>query len=373
MSNPPPNNILDYASRSTARLSRLAIVSFVLAVVLVLTICVSPILGIVLVLPPFFAFFLALFANHRINRNPAKLAGKGYAVAALTFNVCTFLLLLVLVPSFANARALGGRSSCAANLRGIVNSMVIYAAANSEHFPAVTYAPYSPALNNPTAAASYANPTDTINAYFRPPYPQAGSVTANLWLLVLEGLSPGLFISVSEYGSLTAPSRGTMDRYVTGPPKKQDRRGNYYDNFQNDKQLSYSFAYPWKADGTVGNWWRNTSDASIPIGSDMAPEYGTGRPRRILTNNSAGTAGWSSSNHGDDGQDVVFGDVHVDYVKVPTVGTSNDNIWTTWANPSIGPSSTDIPADKMPPNLTADEPPYDTVMYPIRNLDTGRF
>ncbi|MCL2639823.1 MAG: DUF4190 domain-containing protein [Phycisphaerales bacterium] len=357
---PRPDNILDYA-RPPVRVSRLAIVSLIVSIFAALSFF--------FIIPPILAFILALVADHRIVRRPHKLAGIGYTTTAIHISVYAGILALFvfvwLVPQLIANRGCSGRSSCAANLRGIGNSIVIYAAANSEHFPVVTYAPYSPALNNPTAAATYTNPTDTINAYFRPPYPQAGSVTANLWLLVLEGLSPKLFIC-KNYD-------GVIDRYVTGPPELQDRRKNYYDNFQNDQQLSYSFAYPWKAGGTVGNWWRNSSDASMPIGSDMAPEYGTGTPRRVLTNNSAGTAGWSSANHNSDGQNVAFGDVHVDYTKVPTVGTSNDNIWTTSANPSTGPSDTGIPADKSPPNLTADEPPYDTIMYPIRNLDTGRF
>jgi len=139
-----------------------------------------------------------------------------------------------------------------------------------------TYAPYSAALNSPTPTAIPPNVAATaeaaVNSYYRDPYPQAGSVTANLWILTLQGLSPKLFICKS-------------DPYVTGPAQLQDHSGRFYNNFQSDNQLSYSFAYPWASSSygiSVAPWWRNTSDASVPIASDMAPEQGTGNPRRVL-------------------------------------------------------------------------------------------
>ena len=357
---PPPDNILEDAP-SPARISRLAVTSFIISIIAAL--CFF------LIVPPILTLIFAFIAAHRIVRNPTKLAGIGYTNAATTISICSCLLailLLLLLPSLATRNpGISNRSSCAANLRGIMNSMVLYAAQNGEHFPAVTYAPYSPALNDPAGTpphtAAGATAEDVVNSYFVPPAPspQAGSVNANLWLLVLQGLSPKLFVC-------------KFDPHATDIASLQAPSGRYYYNFQNDKQLSYSFAYPWKADGSVGSWWANASDASIPLGSDMAPEQGTGKPRRVL-NSRVSTAAWSPGNHAGDGQNVVFGDVHVDYVKVPTVGTSNDNIWTTSANPSTGPSLTGIPADKSPPNLIDKGPPYDIIMYPIRNLDTGRF
>jgi len=382
MTRPPrPDNILDYESRFPTRLSRLAIVAFIVSICAVLGLILSvPVglqigyllgidLGLIVVLL-FFAvicsFFLAGYASHRITKSPDKLAGLGLARAATNTSGITILLCVLaifLLPTGGTSKTLAYRSSCAANLRGIMNSMIIYAAQNNEQFPIVTYAPYSPALNNPSATATYSSSTDAINAYYRAPYPQAGSVTANTWILAIEGMSPKLFICKS-------------DPYVTGPAELINSAGRYYNNFQNDKQLSYSFAYPWKSDGTVGKWWTNTSDASLPLAADMAPEQNTGKPQRILnpTSRPADIKTWSSGNHDGDGQNVAFADVHVDYVKTPLVGQNNDNIWTTSSYTSTAPTAFGgLPAIKASPNLTADSPPYDIIMYPIRNLDTGRF
>ena len=278
---------------------------------------------------------------------------------SLVVSILVILALLIL-PYFARAKEIHGSNICAANLRGIMNNMVIYADSNNGQFPTVTYVPYSPVLNSPTATVTFTDPADTINAYYTAPYPQAGSVTANLWILTLQGMSPKLFICKQ--------SNILSDPYVTGPAEIRDAHNNYYDNFQNDKQLSYSFAYPWKADGSVGKWWRNTGDATLPLASDMAPQQGTGNPRRILNPASAprNNKTWNSANHAGIGQNVVFADLHVDYATRPTVGHMNDNIFTT------GPALGGIPATKSPPNLTADSPPDDIIMYPIRNLDTGR-
>ncbi|MCL2639527.1 MAG: hypothetical protein FWD53_01650 [Phycisphaerales bacterium] len=383
MTNRPPDNVLSYESRFPTRLSRLAVIAFAASLYVVpgfFLMLMFPdirsleiikiILALCLILAPIASFILAIIARHRINKHPQKLAGLGFTRAASNISgitICTWVLLIFLLPATSRGHY-APRSSCAANLRGIMNAMVIYAAQNSEHFPVVTYAPYSPALNDPAGTppftAAGATADDVVNSYFAPPAPslQAGSVSANAWMLVLLGVSPKLFVCKS-------------DPHATDIASLQAPSGRYYYNFQNDKQLSYSFSYPWISDGSVAPWWRNTSDASIPTGSDMAPQHGTGTPRRNLTPASMprDSKTWNSGNHGGEGQNVAFADVHVDYVKVPTVGQSNDNIFTTSDNPSLGPTKfDDLPATKSPPNLSGKGPPYDIIMYPVRNLDTGR-
>ncbi|MCL2639983.1 MAG: hypothetical protein FWD53_03975 [Phycisphaerales bacterium] len=357
---PPPDNILDYESHiPIARISRFAIVAYIVAFLALIS-CY-------LVVTPIIAFTLAVIADRRINRNPAKLVGKAYSKAAIKISFCSFLISLLIVPlgvlGLSKAREHIDRTACAANLRTIMHGMTLYATDNSGQYPTVTYAPYSPALNSPTATATFIDRDNTINAYYSPPYPQAGSVTACLWALLLAGCPAKHFICFTD------------DPHRLGIPRQLDPAGRYYDNFQSDDQLSYSFAYPWKADGSVGNWWRNTGDPTIPIAADMAPEHGTGTPRRIL--NPAATPRnrktWNSANHDGKGQNVVFADIHTEWTIRPTVGQRNDNIWTTSADPSTGPAEFGgIPASKASPNLTADSDPYDIIMYPIRNLDTGR-
>jgi hypothetical protein len=64
--------------------------------------------------------------------------------------------------------------------------------------------------------------------------------------------------------------------------------------------------------------------------SDLAPAKGTGpAPGRQPGGN--GTALDKNSNsflHQTDGQNVAFGDNHVEFARLPDVGNNNDNIWT---------------------------------------------
>ncbi len=199
---------------------------------------------------------------------------------------------------------------------------------------------------------------------YKPTYRDAGGVPANLWALVLaEGVSPRLFICRS-------------DPFSSSAAEISDGSGRYFDNFQNGRQLSYSAAYPWRGDGTVGAWWKDTNDASLPILSDMTPMQGTGTPARDLAPSaipgSASHASWNSANHSGDGQNVAFADIHVDFARQPNVGQDNDNIYSMSASPSRGPAQFGgIPAGTAPPILMADKAPFDILMLPVRNVTTG--
>jgi prepilin-type processing-associated H-X9-DG protein len=44
----------------------------------------------------------------------------------------------------------------------------------------------------------------------------------------------------------------------------------------------------------------------------------------------------NSNNHEDDGQNVLYGDGHVEFQKNPFVGVQRDNIYTTQAGVVVG-------------------------------------
>jgi hypothetical protein len=156
----------------------------------------------------------------------------------------------------------------------------------------------------------------------------------------------------------------------------KDKAGRYHDNFQNGNQLSYSIAYPWMADGSAAPYWKATIDASIPLMSDVAPLQGTGTPPGLAADVIAKplTRSANSANHEGDGQNVVFGDNHVEFTRLPTCGQSSDNIFTSSGSPSTGPLEFGgIPAGTAAPTLTATKAPYDIVMLPVRNSTTGGY
>jgi hypothetical protein len=315
-----------------------------------------------MVVPSLLVFAVSLVTAAYLNGQP-QLAGRGYLQWAIRISLGSAGLGLcaqLFMPCGCGSRELSNRSVCAANLRGIMQSLNVYANDNADAFPIVAYAPYSPALNNARAATGPTKPEEVLAAYYASPR-QAGSPQAILWQLVLRG----------DIASKSLICKS--DPFATGVAKVEDSSGACFDNFQDGRQLSYSVAYPWKADGAVGPWWRATNDATLPLMSDVAPQQGTGDPTVDVTSL---TPNANSRNHRFEkigGQNVVFADSHVEFAPLLDVGQNKDNIFTTSGIPSTGPASGGYAAAKSSPSLNADRPPYDILMLPIRNESTGGF
>ena len=283
------------------------------------------------------------------------------------------------------------RSVCSANIRSIIQAMVIYANSNDGAFPCVA-APGQTFMNGldpngaPSARGSYNGRTqaiDLLHPHRLAARQVAGSPLACLWLLVLEEqLSPKCFLCPSDKAA-TAPS----ELIASAPFNKRTR---YYRNFgMGDKGPlpwghgeSYSIAYPWVG-SKAAPWWNSKiidNDASsTPLVSDMAPmqdPHAPGRKARDVTqplSNSFGAYIFNSGNHGGDGQNVGYADDHVVWCTNPYVGVNHDNIFT------YGSTGTGCGGTAIAPYLIAPTPhltdkyPYDTVMVPTRNVQTGRW
>ena len=193
------------------------------------------------------------------------------------------LLIAVLLPSLNRARENANRSKCGTNLHAIGRALTLYAASESDMFPAqpppdgsIGYGiglwnnPPNPAAWPDSAEEAIRNDFDTSSGGW---YPQMGEPIANLWLLVLRGnVVPKQFICPSD------PTIPRVSVVSFGPP--QNANVVYNDNFgaggtdalvgNFENTFSYSFAYPWYADLTdPGKWWKSTMDGSLPIGSDI--------------------------------------------------------------------------------------------------------
>jgi hypothetical protein len=220
---------------------------------------------------------------------------------------------------------MSNRSYCAANLRGIVQSMNVYAADNLDSFPIVM------------------------------PHATAGN-----YLFAVGGNSK--FLCKSDPAGATSPA------------PISNSSNQFYLDFSSDKQFSYSSAYPWNFTNTssiVGGWWKNVSDSGLPIMSDIAPQNGTGNPAATVDNLTGSSKAWNSNNHQRDGMNVVFSDAHTDFVRRPDVGPNTDNIWTQ--NGTNGPSATGtaVTAGTVSGSYGASSTPFDIVMVPIRNVADG--
>lgn len=255
---------------------------------------------------------------------------RGFTLIELLVVVAIIALLIaILLPSLGKARELSNRSVCAANLKGIVQSMNVYGNDNADAYPTVK-AP------NPGATTSYSLIGSTVyenspdNVFKNRYYPSATgtaapvgptNVYANLWILTLRGdVSPKSFICKSD--SASAPA-----------PVNPQNSTNYYDGFSDAKSNSYSVAYPYSQQGAIGKWWSATIDASLPVMSDLAPKQGsgTGTNQRRVTGVTPGNLDKTANSwlHQSDGQNVAFGDNHVEFTRLPDCGNNNDNIFTS--------------------------------------------
>ncbi|HVX83898.1 MAG TPA: DUF4190 domain-containing protein [Phycisphaerae bacterium] len=316
------------------------------------------------IIPGILAIVFAFVAMARMARNPA-LRGRGMAIAGLVMGfiavaIAPLVLLMaaLLVPSLSRAREMANRAACAANQRAIMEGLLIYANQNQDTYPYTPYAPLSSAnAGVSTETTGAASDLDALAYLGSGKSAQNGSPLAAAWMLVLQGQClPRNFVCKSDpFANAPAP----------------EPAGAYPANFQSDDQISYSLAYPYlvkPAGASVGSWWRDSSDASLPIVSDMAPLNGTGRPAR---NVSAGAPSRlaNSGNHLGDGQNVGFADAHVEFFRYANLGQDSDNLFTVG---SSGATASGTQPAIGPIQIQTDSGPYDIVVLPPRNLNTGK-
>lgn len=299
------------------------------------------------------------------------------AIAAV--GLLTGIAVLPLLAAEDRARELANRSSCAANLRGITQSMLVYAAENDDAFPA-----YPGTSLTAYDASAKGEPTkgktqdDALEQAYKTGL-FANNPIASLWILVLRGqVPPAAFICKSDP--------------FAGPPSLQlSNEKKFLMNFDRPQSNSYSVAYIWGTPGlkgqiNPGEWWKDTSDATLPLASDIAPYIGAkAAPGEIATRPATAPAGDTPSTHPDgglvlgaehyqaatannspnhlqEGQNVGFADGHVEFARGANAGQQGDNLWTQTVDGLEQP----IEAGTLPAAIGTHKPPFDTVMVPTR-------
>jgi prepilin-type N-terminal cleavage/methylation domain-containing protein/prepilin-type processing-associated H-X9-DG protein len=246
------------------------------------------------------------------------------------------LLISILLPSLNRARETANRVKCASNLKQVGQAILLYSNENRNAYPRSRYSgsaaatviptwgsPYAANVDVKAVATTTSDPFATVTA--QPTYGNVtNDVTAALYLLLrTQDLVPEVFICPSsnaekfDYGG-----GGASAAYFTnwpGPAVKDN--------------LSYSYQNPYPSSVGVGNGFKlnNSITAEFAVMSDKNPgmTQGTDNVTAVMsTSSSRDTRQGNSSNHDKDGQNVLYGDGHVEFQQNPFVGVQRDNIFT---------------------------------------------
>jgi hypothetical protein len=244
---------------------------------------------------------------------------------------------------------------CAANLKQIGNAMLLYANENGGNFPRTTYDPADPVVRAYTGAAAH-DP-------FASNGPQPNDVTAALYLL----------LRTQDIGSAAFTCPWASPRYPLDIGPKNENALNY-SNFPSEKNLSYSIANPYPSPAAVkhGYKWTNTLTADFALVADMNP--GTPQLWTLTPGSRAKDVRAGNSRNHPSGQNVLFGDLHVDNSQTPLCGVQQDNIYGPGGLLNAGtPQETIDPVVKG--KVLAASPAHkdDSVLLPVATSDPGTF
>jgi prepilin-type N-terminal cleavage/methylation domain-containing protein/prepilin-type processing-associated H-X9-DG protein len=265
----------------------------------------------------------------------------------------------ILLPTVNRTRCGGStRVKCGSNLRQIGQAMLMYANENTGAYPRTIYLPGA----HPTFsedATDGATGRDPFGLNGQPGLVAPNDVAAAIWLILrTQDITTEIF---------TCPSSNT-DKDLLGNPPAAGATAQNKTSFTNlSKHLAYGFAnpYPSPAAANDGYKWNNKLGAELAVAADRGPTttgtYDVTAPADY--NASAAVMKKANSpNHLGEGQNVLFGDGHVEFVQNPFCGTQRDHIYTN--APAAGVTT----SRKLPVGPDAIPGWYgDSVLLPLGN------
>ena len=249
-------------------------------------------------------------------------------------DVFVSIVLVLLLGTFTIGQAqmadeIANRVKCASNLRMIGQAILLYSNENRGVFPRVRYdiANPAPTWGTPYEGNPKLGPVDPKKAGMfiekdSEALPKVNDVTAAMFMLLrTQDITPDVFV---------CPSTGQTP--MSFGPKKNDTALNWT-NWPGNKgiaeHLSYSYQNPYPTKDAIAAGWKlnNAISAEFAVAADMNAGVDALMKVPLSAGVDAVRVG-NSPNHGGDGQNVLYGDGHVEFQAHPYVGVAGDNIYT---------------------------------------------
>ena len=283
---------------------------------------VPPFLGLVAAIS---AIVLGIISLIQINVSAGKVAGKGFAVVGIVIPAIA-LPLLFLTFSLARTRSVAFRMTCGTNLSRIGKAMLIYANDYEDQLPRAggRHSRWQPAINNWKADNRW-------DAYgIDRPYGAGGqaSITSCFYLLVKYAESmPKSFLCNGE-------PKATEFK----PRKYGVRNKELFElwDFGPDpsKHCSYAYHLPYGPYALT-----TSSDPNMAVAADRNPwidsafakakDFSRFKPDLPEFGGTTEQARYGNSvSHQEDGQQILFMDVHVEFAKRSYCAVDDDNVYT---------------------------------------------